>query len=104
MHGLDVLRDHGFGDAVFKPEDLLQLAFGHVLKATQHKLLLHVTSADLNFAELTLLQHQIIGRDRIPEVHPIQRFQPFFYILNIFKNNHGTSIPKCGQPKQFCTQ
>lgn len=66
----------------------------HVLETEQHRLWIDIAVCnDLIVVRLFLVGEHIPRSDDVPKAQVVVRCQPLFHVLDIFKHNHGASVP-----------
>lgn len=89
-------------NAVFEAELPRQRQSRHNLETRQDQIQRDRAARDQPVAVLPvfLVEHSVWSH-RLPKAKVIQRVQPSFNILNIFKNNHARSVPNIASAKQI---
>lgn len=102
VHRRQVFGHGRLVDAVLQIEGLPQFHHRHVLKPAQNEISGNLSARNQPVAVIAILQTQAIRRNRVPKRNVLQRHQPLFNILNIFKNSHGKSVPDRRFAMQIC--
>ncbi len=93
VRATQVLRVYRFIDAICQAEADLQLHPRHGLKAAQDFLF-----GDAAFGKDLIEMRPVCARADVPQLYSIPEAfvikgcEPFFYVLNVFKNNHIRSV------------
>ena len=102
MRALQILGVHRLGDAIVQIQPLGQFRPRHGLEALKDKVRRYSAAGNALIAVLAVpCGEDAVGLDRPPERGIVERAKPFFYIINVFKNHHATSVPEPDSPTQI---
>ena len=89
MRGLKILRINRRVDPVLKAKPLGHRHPRQDLEALKDRRLRNLAVGDQNIAMRPIcVCEDPVRRHRLPETEIIERLQPVFHILNVFKNDH----------------
>lgn len=76
--------------------------FSHAFKAGEDQILFDPAARNQPVAMVARSYGEhLIGRNRFPKRNIAHGFKPFFHVLNVFKNYHGSSVPDWILPMQI---
>ena len=102
MRGRQILPIDGLVDPVLEPEALSQRQASHRLETDEHRVLAHLAMSDLPIAVLPVgVGEHLVGLSRLPEVDVIERRQPLFHVLDVFKDHHISILSNQGRSQQL---